>query len=295
MHPDAVTLEEAVWQVETEREREPVLVKVPLGVREVDLVMVPEPHWLTEAVELTHRVGLTLLLNVAALLVATGVSLGLVLRDTVNEGEGLVVRVKGFEDITAVMVTLVHPDEVKLEEAVWEVDTEREREPELVKVPLGVREGDVVVDIVTVLDLVKGKEVAKGVGVRVEHAQGEGEEEVEVVVESVVERVFVPLPHELTEGDELTHNVGDTDPVKVDAMEVANGVMEVVPQAVTVSDMVGEMVGVTGFEDGMGDRVVVTVNEVVTVTEGVRVTDVQPEVLWVGESVVLAVKDPDPD
>ena len=74
-------------------DREPVLVKVPLGVREVDLVMVPEPHWLTEAVELTHWVGLTLPLNVAALLVATGVPLGLVLRETVSEGEVLDVRV----------------------------------------------------------------------------------------------------------------------------------------------------------------------------------------------------------
>ncbi len=109
-----------------------------------DLVIVPELHWLTEAVELTHRVGLTLPLNVAALLVATGVPLGLVLRDTVNEGEGLDVRVKGFEEITAVMVTLVHPDAVKLEEAVKEVVTEKEREPVFVKVPLGVREVDLV-------------------------------------------------------------------------------------------------------------------------------------------------------
>ena len=75
------------WVGEREEEAVSEVDRVP------DILAVPEPHWLTEAVELTHRVGLTLLLKVAALLVATGVPLGLVLRDTVNEGEGLVVRV----------------------------------------------------------------------------------------------------------------------------------------------------------------------------------------------------------
>jgi len=158
-----------------------------------------------------------------------------------------------------------------------------------------VREGDLEFDIVAVLDFVKGKEVAMGVGVRVAQAQGDGEEEAEWEAESVVETVFVPLPHELTDGDELTHSVGDADPVKVDAMEVTTGVVEVVPQTVTERDMVGEMEGVTGFDEGMGDMVVVTVNDVVTVTEEVSVTDVQPEVVWVGVRVVLTVKDPDPD
>ena len=139
---------------DTDKEGEPVLVKVPLGervgdpdvdvvpvlervkgfeeamavvltvahpegeverdaVEEVDcvsdLLTVPEPHWLTEAVELTQVEGLVLLLNVATMLVAMGDDVVVMVRDTVIEGEGLDVRVLGFEEGTAEMVALVHP------------------------------------------------------------------------------------------------------------------------------------------------------------------------------------------